>query len=53
MGLRKLAVMLAQPLRRREGRVIVALGLALALAGCGGAKLGDLIKDSPTQEETP
>lgn len=45
--------MLAQTLRWREGRMIVALGLALTLAGCGGAKLGDLIKDSPTQEENP
>lgn len=45
--------MLAQSVGRREWRVALAVGLALTLTGCGGAKLGDLLKDSPSQEEKP
>lgn len=53
MKLIALPDMLAQSVGRREWRVALAVGLALTLTGCGGAKLGDLLKDSPSQEEKP
>jgi hypothetical protein len=41
-------MMLARLGRGREWRVAVFLALCLGLAGCGGGKIGDLLKDSPT-----
>ena len=46
-----LKFMLAQSARRREWRYAVLLTLTVALAGCGGSKIKDLLKDSPSQEQ--
>jgi hypothetical protein len=43
--------MLARLGRGREWRVALAVVLGFILAGCGGGKIGDLLKDSPTQEQ--
>lgn len=45
--------MLAQARRGREWRYALLAAMALALAGCGGAKYSDLLKDSPSQEAPP
>jgi hypothetical protein len=33
-------------------RVAIALTVGLALSGCGGGNIKDLLKDSPSQSET-
>ena len=44
-------VMLARVGRGREWRVALATALCLMLAGCGGGKIGDLLKDTPAEEQ--
>ena len=45
--------MLAQVSRGREWGVVLLVAAGLALSGCGGGNIKDLLKDSPTQEEKP
>ncbi|MCB1379199.1 MAG: hypothetical protein KDK89_12650 [Alphaproteobacteria bacterium] len=53
MKVKAVCAMLAQAGRRREWRYAVAAGLLLLLTGCGGSKIGELLKDSPSQEQKP
>jgi hypothetical protein len=45
--------MLAQAWRGREWGVVLLVAAGLALTGCGGANIKDLLKDSPSQEDKP
>ena len=45
--------MLAQSAQRREWRIALALAAVLLLSGCGGGNLGELLKDSPSQQDKP